>query len=136
MNKYKDIINMKCPTSKKHPRMSIEARSAQFAPFAALTGYSDAVKETARITNKKIEIDDGLKTMLDYKLQIINQNIKEKPEVEITYFEKDKTKAGGKYLKEIHRIKKIDLINNLLLTQTNKKIKINDIINLTSENKK
>ena len=59
--KYDDIINLPHHVSKKHPRMSLEARSAQFAPFAALTGYDSAIKETARMTDKRIEIDEGLK---------------------------------------------------------------------------
>ena len=70
MNKnYDDIINLTRWNPKKHPRMSMEARSAQFAPFAALTGYEDAVKETARLTDRRIEIDEGLKEVINNKLQ-------------------------------------------------------------------
>ena len=71
MNKdsYEDIINLPHHVSETHPQMSIEARAAQFAPFAALTGYSEAVKETARLTEKRIEIDEGLKLQLNNKLQ-------------------------------------------------------------------
>ena len=64
---YDDIINLPHYISKKHPQMSIEARSAQFAPFSALTGYDEAIKETARLTDKRIEIDDGLKIILNNK---------------------------------------------------------------------
>ena len=75
MNKnYEDIITLPHYESKKHPRMSLEARSAQFAPFSALTGYEDAVKETARLTDKKIEIDDGLKQILNYEYVKTSQN--------------------------------------------------------------
>ena len=69
--------------------MSIEARSAQFAPFSALTGYRDALKETARITDKKIELDEDYKTILDSKFQILENNKKLKPEITSTYFIKD-----------------------------------------------
>ena len=94
MNKnYEDIINLPHYESKKHPRMSLEARSAQFAPFAALTGYEDAVKETARLTDKKIEIDEGLKQILNNKLQYILENNDANPEITFTYFISDKKKT-------------------------------------------
>ena len=64
MDDYSDIINLSRPVSKR-PRMSLEQRSAQFAPFAALTGYEGQVKETARLTNKKIEINEELKEILN-----------------------------------------------------------------------
>ena len=76
MKKYEDIIYLEHHVSEKHPQMSRQSRAAQFAPFAALTGYDSAIKETARLTDKRIEIDDGLKTILNSKLQIILQNIK------------------------------------------------------------
>ena len=74
-SKYDDIINMSHHISKKHPRMSLENRSAQFAPFAALTGYEDEVEETARITDKRIEITDEIKSKINMKLQIIQETI-------------------------------------------------------------
>ena len=70
-NNYDDIIDLPHYVSKKRPQMSIEARSAQFAPFAALSGYDEAVKETARLTDKRLEIDDGLKSILNNKLQYV-----------------------------------------------------------------
>ena len=91
---YDDIINLPHPVSKKHPPMSLYARSAQFAPFAALTGYEDAVRETARETNERIEIDDELKLILDGKIQILFEKIKVKPEVTFTYFIPDLRKDG------------------------------------------
>ena len=134
MNKnYDDIINLPHFESKKHPRMSLEARSAQFAPFAALTGYEDAVKETARLTDKKIEIDDGLKQILDNKLQYILENNDMNPEVIFTYFISDKRKSGGKYLEKEGIVKKIDHINGFVLLKDKTKIKIDDIINITGE---
>ena len=81
MNKnYDDIINLPHYVSKKRPQMSIEARSAQFAPFAALTGYDEKVKETARLTDKKIELEDGQKEILNNKLLYLLENIDAKPE--------------------------------------------------------
>ena len=93
MNKnYDDIINLPHYVSKKRPQMSIEARSAQFAPFAALTGYDEQVKETARLTNERRDIDESLKIILDEKLQIIEEKILSKPLVTFTYFVPDSKK--------------------------------------------
>lgn len=133
MNKnYDDIINLPHFESKKHKRMSLEARSAQFAPFSALTGYEDIVKETARLTDKKIEIDDEQKQILNNKLQFILKNIDLFPEITFTYFVKDNQKSGGKYIEKTGIIKKIDNINGLIILKDKSKIKINDIINITS----
>ena len=96
MDNYSDIINLSRPVSKR-PRMTLEQRSAQFAPFAALTGYEGQVKETARLTNKKIEINEELKEILNQKIQLIQKKIKEQPQIEITYFIPDSKKDGGKY---------------------------------------
>lgn len=86
---YDDIINMEHHVSKKHPQMSLYARSSQFAPFAALTGYEDMVMETARETSEKIEIDDELKSILDSKIQILIEQVNKKTKVSITYFVND-----------------------------------------------
>ena len=86
MNKYDDIIKLPHHVSKRHPQMSIMARSAQFAPFAALSGYDEAVKETARLTDKRIEIDDGLKLIINNKLNYILENLNINPQIIFTYF--------------------------------------------------
>lgn len=96
MNNYEDIINLPHHVSKKHPQMSIWSRSAQFAPFAALTGYDDAVKETARLTDKRLEIDEGLKNILNNKLQYILENKSLQPEITFTYFVYDNKKSDRK----------------------------------------
>lgn len=105
MDDYKDIINLSRPISKR-PKMSLEQRSAQFAPFAALTGYEGQIKETARLTNRRIEIDEEIKLVLDLKIQLIQEHIKEQPEIEITYFIPDLKKDGGRYETIVNAIKK------------------------------
>ena len=135
MNKdnYEDIINLKHHTSLKHPRMTKEARAAQFAPFAALTGYDDAIRETGRLTENKISLSNEEKLNINDKLQIINDNIKNTPKVTITYFEQDNKKEGGRYLTYTGNIKKIDMIK-LIITLTDKtKININEIIDIIIE---
>lgn len=134
MNKnYDDIINLPNHISLKHPRMSIEARSAQFAPFAALTGYNDAVKETERLTDKRIEIDDNLKQILNNKLNYILENIDKKPLITIKYFIPDNKKDGGKYIEKPGIIKKIDIINQYIYLYDKTKIPIKEIINITGD---
>ena len=96
MNKYEDIINISRPIS-KHPPMSLNNRSAQFAPFSALTGYSEKIKEVARITNPKIELSDEEKLKINDKINWVKENIKENPKITITYFVQDKKKSGGQY---------------------------------------
>ncbi len=133
MNKYDEIINMEHPEPKCHERMSIEARAAQFAPFAALTGYEDEVKETARLTDKKIILDDEAKLILDDKLNIIENNIINEPEISFTYFIEDTRKDGGSYNNILGIVKKIDKIKRLVIFKDNTKILVDNIIDIESE---
>ena len=129
---YDDIINLPHHVSQNHRPMPIEARAAQFAPFSALTGYSDALKEKARLTEQKIEIDDELKELLDGKLKIIN-DIKQNPEISFTYFIPDNKKTGGKYITTKGIVKKVNMIKQHILLIDNPKIPINDIIHIDGD---
>lgn len=135
MNKdnYEDIINLPRYEPKNHVRMPLESRAAQFAPFAALTGYEDAVKETARLTDKRIEIDEELKIILNDKLQVLIGYVKNNPRVTVTYFVKDKNKEGGKYITIDGNIKKIDIDKNLIILLDKTIISIDDVINITGD---
>ena len=129
---YDDIINLPHHVSKKHPHMSLEARAAQFAPFAALTGYDEQVKETARLTNERKELADGLKMILDEKIQEIQKHISEKPKVTITYFVPDTRKQGGKYVTATGNIAKIDEYTHNILFENKTKISIKEIIEINT----
>ena len=128
--KYDDIINMPHHVSKKHQRMSLENRSAQFAPFAALTGYDDAVEETARQTDKQIEITDEIKNEINMKLKTIQEKLYTKPKVTITYFIPDSKKEGGKYKKITNYITKIDEHKQKIIFDNNVEISIINIVNI------
>lgn len=128
MRTYEDIINLPHHVSKKHPQMSRESRAAQFAPFAALTGYGDAVEETARITGSRIELGEEMKAIINDKLNIINLHIKERPQVTLTYFVPDVRKDGGSYISTTGNVRRIDLVNDVIVLSNNKKISIPDII--------
>ena len=107
-HKYDDIINLEHHVSTKHSRMSLENRSAQFAPFSALTGYEEAVTEEARITESRIDIDEEAKIEVNEKLNYIMKHLDKNIIVSVTYFEKDKKKQGGSYKTIKGIIKKID----------------------------
>lgn len=133
MGKYDDIINLPHYEPKNHKRMSMYARAAQFAPFAALTGYDDSVKETARLTNKRIEIDEEVKAMLDWKLQELQEDISTGPTATITYFIPDAKKSGGKYVTVTGTVKKIDEFKQIIVLYENKEIPINEVIEILVE---
>ncbi len=133
MGKYDDIININYTSLKNHPRMSLYARAAQFAPFAALTGYNDGISETARYTDSKSEIDECVKDELNRKLMIINSRINEKPEISITYFTPDKIRPGGKYETVTGYIKNIDLLKKSIIMHSDKEIYIDDIFEIEGE---
>ena len=132
MSNYDDIINLNRPIS-KHPHQSIESRASQFAPFAALVGYDEQVKETARLTTNKIEIDEGLREILNNKLNYLNDHLDKKEEVSITYFIKDSKKSGGKYITKSGIVKRIDIVNGFIKFTDNDIIYMNDVISITGE---
>ncbi len=130
MNQYDDIINLAHYELKYHKRMSMASRAAQFAPFAALTGYSDAINEMARLTYKKHELDEDTKNYINEVLNDIENIIKTKPIVKIKYFVPDKAKDGGSYISYLSRVKKIDYINGYIVLIDEQKILFDNIINL------
>ena len=112
---YNDIINNPHNTSKTRKRMSQSNRAAQFAPFAALTGYDAAIGEAARITETKIELDDKTKEILNLKLAFLKNHIKDRPYVTITYFVPDSKKEGGAYVDYSGNIRVIDEIKHSII---------------------
>ncbi len=133
MGNYDDIINLPHHTSQKRQRMSLYDRAAQFSPFAALTGHSDAIDETARLTDRKLELDEKTKVILNEKLQIINENIKSKPTVNITYFIPDKLKAGGAYVRKSGSVKKLDSVARLITMDDRTVIPLDDVYDISGE---
>lgn len=130
---YEDIINMPHQTSRKHPRMSMENRAAQFAPFAALTGFSDEVKETARLTDRRIELEDEFKLIISNKLNYLLENKDKRSEVIVTYFVYDGKKSGGMYVDKKGIIKKINLQEGIIIFEDKDIISINEIIDIEGE---
>ena len=129
MSKYDDIINMTRPVS-KHPKLSIDSRAAQFAPFAALTGYDEQVRETARLTTDKVILDDDKLEKINNKLDYVNKNFNDNIRVNITYFVPDKRKSGGCYTKAMGIVTKIKLVEEIIVLDNKTIIPMNDIIDV------
>ena len=130
---YDDIIELPHPTSTKHPRMSISDRAAIFSPFAALTGHAAAIQETARLTDRRIELDEDTRTELDRRQAILLEHIGEQPEVTITWFQPDEKKDGGAYVTTIGRLKKIDQVERMLFLLDGSKIPLDDVAGICSD---
>ena len=128
MGNYDDIINLKHHISKKHSRLSIEQRAAQFAPFAALNGYEDAINETARLTDSKIELPNDEKIKINNILLQIDKNADYNPKIAITYFIPDEKKQGGEYVTIIGKLEKINEQRKTILLDNNTEIQIDNII--------
>ncbi len=131
--KYDDILHLPHPTSQKHPRMSISDRAAIFSPFAALTGHGDAIRETARLTDQKIELDEDTKAELDRRQAILLEHIGKQPEVTVTWFQPDGRKEGGAYLTTTGRLKKLDEIQRVLVLTDGTKIPLDDVAGIESD---
>mgnify|MGYP000883885929 CR=1 FL=1 len=134
MNKrYDEIINLPHHVSKTRPQMPMSDRAAQFAPFAALTGYDAAIKETGRLTDERIELDVEVLSALDMKYQILMDALDEEPEVEITYFKPDERKAGGAYVTATGAVIKVDDFERRITMQDGAKIPMNDVLSIEGE---
>ena len=128
---YDDIIGLPHPTSERHPRMSMANRAAQFSPFAALTGYEDAVKETARLTDARAELTEEEKSALDAKLRLLAGPAN--GEVSLTCFQPDGRKAGGAYFTVIGAVKKIDGFAREIVLADGRRIPVDDIVDVQFE---
>lgn len=132
-NRYDDIINLPHHVSESHPKMSQHDRAAQFSPFAALTGYDDAVRETARLTGSRIELDDAVLVMLDEKLKLLRSELKSHPVAAFTYFVPDEKKDGGEYVTVNGSVKRIDDTNRSIILADDTSVPIDDIIGIDGE---
>lgn len=131
--KYNEIMGLPHHVSKTRPQMPMSDRAAQFAPFAALTGYDAAIKETGRLTVERIELDVEALSALDMKYQLLMEALDEAPEVTITYFQPDERKAGGKYVSAVGAVKKIDDFERRITMQDGAKIPMDDVLSIEGE---
>lgn len=132
-NTYDDIIHLPHHVSATHPHMAAIDRAAQFSPFAALTGYNAAIRETARLTDERVELDEYTKDALSDKLQIIAGRLKEHPKIAITYFQPDDKKNGGAYVTAACTVKKIDEHERIVVMTDGTVIPIDEIISIDGQ---
>ena len=130
MEKYREIIGLPHHVSKTRPQMPMSDRAAQFAPFAALTGYDSAIKETGRLTGERIELDEEALTALDRKYQLLIEALDDAPEVTIIYFRPDERKAGGQYVSATGTVKKVDTFGRRILLQDGTRIPLDSVFDL------
>ena len=131
--KYDEIMGLPHHVSKTRPQMPMSDRAAQFAPFAALTGYDAAIKETGRLTDERIELDVEALSALDMKYQLLMEALDEAPEVTITYFQPDERKAGGKYVSAVGTVKKIDDFERRITMRDGTRIPMDDVLSIDGE---
>lgn len=128
----RSIITAPHPTPRNRGRMSSRDRAAQFAPFAALTGLDAQMLETARLTDRKIELDEETKDRLDRCFMLLADRIDEQPDIRITYFIPDTKKTGGKYVTVDKRLKKIDNIYRKMTMTDGTEISADDVLMIES----
>ena len=132
-SKYDEIMGLPHHVSRTRPQMPMSDRAAQFAPFAALTGYDSAIKETGRLTDEKIELDEEALTALDMKYQFLMDALDDAPEVTITDFQPDERKAGGKYVSAVGVVRKVDDFERRITMQDGAKIQMDDVLSIDGE---
>ena len=127
MTDYDDIIHLPHHVSQNHPQMPLRDRAAQFAPFAALTGYEAAVGETARQTTERRELDAQEAAELNRRLSDLAARLKDRPEVTIEYFVPDERKAGGAYVTVTGVVRHISIAERVLVMEDETAIPLEDI---------
>ena len=132
-SKYDEIMGLPHHVSKTRSQMPMSDRAAQFAPFAALTGYDDAVKETGRLTDDKIELEENSLNELNAKIQLLRESLADVPEITFTYFKPDERKAGGAYLTTTGTVKKLDDYERLIVLQNGTKLPMDDIWDINGD---
>ena len=132
-NQYDDIINLPHHVSTVHAHMSLHDRAAQFLPFAALTGYEDAIKETGRLTKERISLSESEIESLNERLHILSQEQYSQPKISVTYFVPDEKKEGGAYETVEGYVKRIDEYRRVLIMADGLQISMEDIIELDGE---
>ena len=130
MTEYDDIIDLPRPKSKHEP-MPMSDRAAQFSPFAALTGYGDAIDETARLTDARIELSEEERAELDYKQQYLAT--RDAPTVTVTYFVPDERKSGGAYVTHTGVLKRVDEVERMVVFKDGLRVPLDEVMDIKCE---
>lgn len=132
-HRYDDIIGLPHHQSATRPHMPLTDRAAQFSPFAALTGYDAVITETARLTDRRIELDEDEKAAITQKLRTVLEHIRERPELTVTWFRPDGKKDGGAYVTVTGKVRRIDEYSRTILMTDGTRIPICDVTALEEE---
>ncbi len=128
--KYDEIMNLPHHVSDTRPQMPMSDRAAQFAPFAALSGYDDAIKETGRITDDKLDLDENELNILDMKFHYLREHLEEESEITFMYFEQDRQKSGGSYTIVTGVVKRIDEYERCIVLHGGIRLAMDNILNM------
>ena len=129
-NDYSDMIHRNHHISKTHPRMQVSVRAAQFAPFQALTGYGDTIREVSRLTDRRVELDEYEKERINQKLLRLKGRIREHPAIAVTYFVPDQKKDGGVYVRVTGRVQEVKEYEHILVMEDGTRITIEEILEI------
>ena len=132
-HRYDDLLDLSHHVSVTHPHMSLYDRAAQFTPFKALTGYEDDVEETARLTDRRVELDADSIARLDARLRLLEKHLADAPTLSITYFLPDECKDGGSYETVTGVVKKIDGVRRVVILRDGLQIPIGDVSGIDGE---
>jgi len=132
-HRYEDIINLQHHVSVNREHMSVLDRAAQFSPFAAVVGYDGAIKETARLTDHRIELDEAEKSILDERLRLVQEKLSMQQEIDLEFFLPDEMKVGGAYICVRGIVKKIEAYERVVVMQDGTRIPIEEIVDITGE---
>ena len=127
MTEYDDIIDLPRPKSKHEP-MPMSDRAAQFSPFAALTGYGDAIGETVRLTDARVELGESAVEELERKLADAAAHISERPEISVTYFVPDGRKEGGAYMTHTGVLKRVDEVERMVVFEDGLRVPLDEVV--------
>lgn len=131
---YGTIINLKNHKSKTHPPMPIASRAAQFAPFAALTGYEESLSESSRVTAEKRELGEEREDELNRKIQYLKEHVSEYPMIKVIYFIRDSKKQGGHYQSLRGNVRIVDTTLRLMVFIDGIAISIDDVYDIELSN--
>ena len=132
ISRYSDIIDLPHHQSVRRPHMSVYNRAAQFAPFAALVGYDEMVQDMAdyRLLDQRIILSDDDKVLLDRKIHLLKDRIKENPEIKVIYFEEKESHSKGEYIAYSGKIKKVEEYPAAIVFVDGKKVLVEDIVQI------
>lgn len=133
LRRYEDMLNLPHHVSSVHPQMSISDRAAQFAPFAALTGYAAAIQEEARLTDELADLDEDSLTILNQRLELLEEHLAEHPQITVTFFVPDEQKDGGAYRSVSGAVRKIDVYDRTLLMMDGTRLPLRYVMQMDGE---